>query len=90
MEYKEANKDAYDSYAGEFEERTKNYIEEHILEDAELFISNLSGRRILDLGSGPGRDALFFRGKGLSPLCVDISPAMIWRCIEKFVKIKFL
>jgi SAM-dependent methyltransferase len=35
------------------------------------------------LGSGPGRDAIFLTGKGLHPVCVDISDEMIKICHEK-------
>jgi|SRR3989344_3473484 len=83
MEYKEANKQVYDNNAQGFEARTKDYIRNYILKDAELFISFLQGTRILDLGSGPGRDSLFFKERGLNPLCVDFSPEMVRLCQVK-------
>jgi|SRR3989344_5212794 len=83
MDYKTNNKQVYDENAQEFEERTKDYITTYILEDAELFITSLSGKRILDLGSGPGRDSIFFKNRGLNPLCLDISPEMIKLCEQK-------
>lgn len=83
MEYKDANRLVYDTNAREFEKRTKDYIRTHILNDAELFIESLSGGRILDLGSGPGRDSQFFKERGLNPLCFDFSPEMIRLCQEK-------
>ncbi|MBI4134104.1 MAG: class I SAM-dependent methyltransferase [Candidatus Terrybacteria bacterium] len=44
----------------------------------ERFLASLSpASRILDLGSGGGRDAAIFRSLGHDPLCLDFSPAMI-------------
>ncbi len=83
MNYKEENKKTYNSHAEEFEERTKNYLRKHIFNDVTLFLKSLPGKRILDLGSGPGRDSLFFKEKGFEPLCYDFSPEMIKRCEEK-------
>lgn len=80
MDYKEANRLVYNNNAQEFEKRTKDYIRTYILEDAELFVRFLQGKDILDLGSGPGRDSLFFRERGLNPLCFDFSPEMVRLC----------
>ena len=83
MEHKKETKSAYDKYAKEFEERTKNYIENYLLNDINLFIQNLKGDKILDLGSGPGRDSLFFKTKGLHPISIDISESMVELCKQK-------
>lgn len=83
MDYKQASEKIYDSFALEFEERTKDYLQRYILEDANLFMKNLKGKRILDLGSGPGRDAIFFKGCGFSLICVDISNKMVELCLQK-------
>jgi SAM-dependent methyltransferase len=37
----------------------------------------------MDLGSGPGIHAQYFRDQGLDVTCVDLSQAMIERCREK-------
>jgi len=39
--------------------------------------------RLLELGSGPGRDGQFFRDSGLSVVCTDLSAAMAELCREK-------
>ena len=83
MDYKEANRLVYNNNAEEFEKRTKDYIRNYILDDAELFIKSLQGKRILDLGSGPGRDSQFFKERGLNPLCLDFSPEMVRLCQER-------
>ena len=83
MDYKQSSEKLYDSFASEFEERTKDYLQRYILEDANLFMKNLKGKRILDLGSGPGRDANFFKEHGFSPICADISGKMVELCLQK-------
>ncbi|MCB0007067.1 MAG: class I SAM-dependent methyltransferase [Anaerolineales bacterium] len=35
---------------------------------------------LLEIGAGPGRDALFFHENGLDVLCTDLSPAMVAVC----------
>ena len=39
--------------------------------------------RILEIGSGPGRHAQFFREKGFDITCTDLSPEMVARCRKK-------
>jgi SAM-dependent methyltransferase len=41
------------------------------------------GDRVLDLGSGPGREAVALRERGLCPLAVDLSPRMVGKCRER-------
>lgn len=38
---------------------------------------------MLEVGSGPGRDGVFFRDQGLRVTCTDLSPAMVERCRAK-------
>ncbi|MBI5392379.1 class I SAM-dependent methyltransferase [Candidatus Woesearchaeota archaeon] len=73
----------YDAYAAEFEKKAKDYLKNYILADAELFLEKLQGKEILDIGSGAGRDALFFKEKCFSPVCVDLSKAMVALCKKK-------
>lgn len=73
----------YDANAAEFEKKTKDYLTKYILRDAKLFIKQMHGKRILDIGSGPGRDSLFFKEKGFSPICIDLSKSMIALCKKK-------
>ena len=39
--------------------------------------------RLLEIGSGPGRDGLFFQNEGLSVVCTDLSPNMVSLCRRK-------
>ena len=79
MDRKKAARLLYNKYALDFEERTRDYI----VDGRELFIKNLNGKDVLDLGCGPGRDSLFFKNLGLNPFCIDISPVIIKMCKEK-------
>ena len=82
-DYKKNISNFYNRCAKVYEERTRNYLKKYIIEDAILFMANLPGRKILDLGSGPGRDSLFFKERGLNPLCLDISSQMVELCRRK-------
>ncbi len=82
-EYKRVTRAAY-------EERTEGFARKFTsLQDVKRrreygeFLRALRGKRILDLGSGPGHDAAFFRENGLEPVCVDLSPSMVARCEER-------
>ena len=87
MNYKEINMKTYNRYACEFQERTKDYLP-YIINDANEFVSDLQGSEpiILDLGSGPGRDSMFFRSKGYGVFSFDISWEMLRLCKEKELK----
>jgi len=75
--------ETYDANAKEFEEETKDYLGNYIIQDAELFLKKIKGKNILDIGSGAGRDALFFKEKGFSPVCIDLSKTMVALCKKK-------
>lgn len=65
---------AYNTSAKEFAENTAAL---HPEEQANKFLNLLPGKRILDLGCGPGRDAQVFVGQGFQVTGVDLSPQMI-------------
>lgn len=83
MDYKKLNLEMYEKYARKFATKVSNYLTEHLINEAKFFINNLPGKHILDLGSGPGIHAQFFKERGLNPLCFDISPEMVKICKEK-------
>lgn len=72
----------YDRYAAAYEQRTIDYTS-FLLEDYNNFYFALPGKRILDLGCGPGRDAQALAAYGLKPLCLDLSSEMLALCKAK-------
>ena len=72
----------YDRYTGSYERRTRGFSS-FLQPDYRLFLNALPGRRILDLGSGPGRDSLVFQRRGFLPVCLDLSSSMLGRCQAK-------
>lgn len=80
--YKKINKTYYDIHASEYQSLVENYVE-RISNEMNSFLNTLNGKKILDLGSGPGRDSLFFKNSGFQPLCVDISEKMTKLCKDK-------
>jgi len=73
-------REAYDARAAE---RDAAEIAPWKLEIRSDFLSLLhpeGKRRLLELGAGPGRDALFFQEQGLEVVCVDLSPVMVAHC----------
>jgi SAM-dependent methyltransferase len=76
-------RNAYDRQAADRDTAT---IAEWKLEGRNYFLSLLKkeGKKsLLDIGSGPGRDALFFLENGLKVTCIDLSPENISFCREK-------
>lgn len=82
-EKEQATKRAYNIYAGKFDEKFGDHFERFVDREPEIFISSLSGSRILDLGSGPGNHSQYFKTRGLEVLCADISEEMVRLCREK-------
>ena len=81
-DYKKMNLEYYGINASEYQSLVENYVE-RISNEMNLFLKTLNGKKILDLGSGPGRDSLFFKNSGFQPLCVDISKEMTRLCKDK-------
>lgn len=56
------------------------------VEERRRFLDTLKAegkRTLLELGAGPGRDALFFRDNGLEVTATDLSPEMVRLCQAK-------
>ncbi len=83
MNYKEVTRETYDNVAEQYEINTKDYLNQRLQDDVNLFLSLLPGKKILDVGSGLGRDSLYFKNRGFSPVCIDFSKAMVDLCSEK-------
>src|SRR3990167_2687868 len=82
-DYKKRTIQVYDDNIEDYERINKDFIKQYLLEETTYFLSHLPGKKILDLGSGPGDHALYFNSKGFDTLCIDLSPKMIQRCKQK-------
>jgi len=66
----------YDKYADVYDKEVVDFWNNFPRDFIETFVSTLTGKRVLDLGSGSGRDAVLLRDCGLEVVCVDASKAM--------------
>jgi SAM-dependent methyltransferase len=74
---------AYDRQAGK---RDASGIYDWKIKERADFLSMLQNEgksTLLDIGSGPGRDGLFFQENGLKVTCIDLSPENINFCRGK-------
>ena len=68
--------DTYNSSAKEYDEETKDFWERFPRTIIDKF-AELTKGNVLDVGSGPGRDGLILREKGLEIVCLDASETMV-------------
>lgn len=73
---------AYNQTAQEYEDQTSDFWDRFPRTFLDEFL-NLGKGKILDLGSGPGRDALIFKQEGNDVVCLDASNEMLKLCKEK-------
>ena len=84
MDYKEETKRVYDGFPEFFDEKFGRYASDFIKDKLEYVCTKFQKEsKILDLGSGPGNHALFFKEKGYNVLCLDNSDSMLKKCREK-------
>lgn len=74
--------EAYDARAVEYDEETVDFWDRFPRTFLDQFIE-LSGERVLDVGSGPGRDGLLLQEAGKEVTCLDASEAMIKLSTER-------
>jgi ubiquinone/menaquinone biosynthesis C-methylase UbiE len=74
--------DTYNKLAIEYDLETADFWERFPRTFFDKFVE-LVGKKILDVGSGPGRDALILKEKGLEVICLDASEEMVKICSEK-------
>ncbi|HUC01990.1 MAG TPA: class I SAM-dependent methyltransferase [Candidatus Paceibacterota bacterium] len=66
----------YDEMAAAYDEETKDFWERFPRTIIDKFIESVKGK-ILDVGSGPGRDGLILKDRGLDVICLDASEEMV-------------
>lgn len=86
----------YNQLAKEYDDETASFWQDFPADVIERFCKE-SGPRVLDIGSGPGRDGLILQESGLDVTCLDASDTMVQLCRDKglkailgdFTKLKF-
>jgi len=68
--------DTYNQLATEYDEETTDFWERFPRTFLDEFIRR-SGKTVLDVGSGPGRDGLLLQQAGKAVICLDASEAMV-------------
>lgn len=68
--------DTYNKMAKEYDDETVDFWERFPRTFIGKFIE-LSGEKIINIGSGPGRDGLLLQQSGKDIVCVDASEAMV-------------
>jgi ubiquinone/menaquinone biosynthesis C-methylase UbiE len=68
--------DTYNQMAREYDDETIGFWEQFPHTFLDTFIQ-LTGERVLDIGSGPGRDGLLLKQAGKHVTCLDASTEMI-------------
>jgi len=74
------------SYAGRVEQRAADAYPAWKRSERDRFLMHLrraGARRLLEVGAGTGRDAAFFRDRGIDVVCVDLSSEMVAHCRGK-------
>jgi ubiquinone/menaquinone biosynthesis C-methylase UbiE len=68
--------DTYNKMAKEYDDETVDFWDRFPRTFLDKFVE-LSGKKIVDVGSGPGRDGLILQQAGKEVVCVDASEAMV-------------
>lgn len=72
----------YNQMAKEYDDETVDFWERFPRTFFERF-AKLAGRKVIDIGSGPGRDGLLLKSMGIDITCLDASEAMVKLCQER-------
>lgn len=74
----------YNKLAKEYDEETVDFWENFPRAFFDKFAELTKAKgKVLDVGSGPGRDGLLLKEKGLEVICLDASETMVKACQEK-------
>lgn len=74
--------DTYDKMAREYDSETVDFWDRFPRTFLDKFVQ-LTGEKIVDIGSGPGRDGLLLHQAGKEVVCIDASEAMVKLSSEK-------
>ncbi len=68
--------DTYNKLAREYDDETLGFWDSFPRTFVDHFVAEVRGR-VLDVGSGPGRDGLLLKNAGLDVVCLDASSSMV-------------
>lgn len=74
--------ETYNKMAKEYDDETVDFWERFPRTFIDKF-AEISGNKIIDIGSGPGRDGLLLKQAGKEIVCVDASEAMVKLSTER-------
>ncbi|KND50650.1 MAG: hypothetical protein ABA06_04285 [Parcubacteria bacterium C7867-001] len=77
--------DTYNKMAKEYDDETVDFWERFPRTFLDTFIE-LSGEKVIDIGSGPGRDGLLLQQAAKEVVCIDASEAMVKLSSERGLK----
>ena len=83
MNYKDETINTYNKGIESFAKKFKERFDLKRRKEFQIFIKNLNGNKILDLGCGAGDHALYFKQQGLDVTAVDLSDEMLKLTREK-------
>ncbi len=75
--------EAYNRQAKAYDDQTADFWELFPRAFFDKFIDSVAGSKVLDVGSGPGREGLILRQRGLDVTCLDASETMVQLCRAK-------
>jgi len=81
-EYERTKREAYSSLAPQYDDRRYNNPAGRLLVEQtnrmlSCVLGDERGRRVLDVGAGTGRTALYLAGRGAEVVAYDLTPAML-------------
>ena len=71
-----------------YEEKTRRNMEGSVTPLLEKFSTMLPGKKVLDIGCGPGVHLEWFREKGFDAIGIDLSDSFVQMCSDKGLNVR--
>lgn len=68
---------AYEEHSEDYRKEVQDFWLNFPAETITAFASRMSGKKVLNIGSGPGDDAKILRKNGLEVICIDAALSMV-------------